>query len=144
MGLSKMGIIAAPTKEPRAVIKQSSDLGAIFVPALVVILRCQQLLGAVSLSFYTQACWFSWQAVLASGIVTNHICVASKFLRTHSVVLGKAAWQTRSAQRFRRKVEFEFLTLMLSSTGNSICLLVFWPGWWLLGLGLLAARLCVG
>ncbi|KAI2640911.1 hypothetical protein GGS26DRAFT_185035 [Hypomontagnella submonticulosa] len=144
MGLSKMGIIAAPTKEPRAVVKQSSDWVAIFVPALAVILQCQQVLGAVSLSLYTRACWFSWQAFLASRTVARQVYIATVFLLTHSAFLGAALWQTKSAQRFQRKLEFEFFTLMLSSTGNSLCLLIFWPGWWVLGLGLLAVRLCVG
>ncbi|KAG8160743.1 hypothetical protein KVR01_009007 [Diaporthe batatas] len=51
-------------------------------------------------------------------------------------VLGDIAWSTWNSsqgRRLRKKLEFEFFVLILGC-GNSLCLAVFWPGWFIIGL----------
>lgn len=64
------------------------------------------------------------------------------FLATRNVALWSAAtlgrlawsaWNSNASRRLRKKLEFEFFVLILGC-GNGFCLLVFWPGWILIGL----------
>lgn len=50
--------------------------------------------------------------------------------------LAWAAWDSRPGRRLRRKLEFELFVLILGC-GNGFCLVVFWPGWVLVGLAYL-------
>lgn len=47
--------------------------------------------------------------------------------------LAWSAWNSKPGRRLRKKLEFEFFVLILGC-GNGVCLLVFWPGWILIGL----------
>lgn len=44
-----------------------------------------------------------------------------------------SAWNSSQGRRLRKKLEFEFFVLILGC-GNSLCLAVFWPGWFIIGL----------
>lgn len=50
--------------------------------------------------------------------------------------LAWAAWDSRPGRRLRKKLEFELFVLILGC-GNGFCLVVFWPGWVLIGLAYL-------
>ncbi|KAI1099647.1 hypothetical protein F4804DRAFT_75033 [Jackrogersella minutella] len=144
MGLVKIGLIAASTKEPRAPIQQSFDVATtLFAPTLVLIVQCQHLLGAATVSLLIQAHWLSWQIFCVSRIIVSQVYVASRYFRYHTVVMLRSIWKTGTVRLLRKKVVFEFVTLLLGG-GNCLCLVLFWPGWWVLGLVGLAARLCVG
>ncbi|KAI4868028.1 hypothetical protein F4820DRAFT_445609 [Hypoxylon rubiginosum] len=140
MGLAKVAIIAAPTKEPRAAIHPSSGIAAILAPALVAVLQFQQLFGATSLFLGIQASWLAWQFLLASRILACQLRSAFRL----SVGVGKTIWKTRTVRRLRKKIAFEFVTLLLGSSGNSLFLVLFWPGWWVLGFIIMVTRFCVG
>ncbi|KAI0844362.1 hypothetical protein F5Y00DRAFT_200357 [Daldinia vernicosa] len=144
MELSKVAIIAAPTKEPRAVTNPSSSVVAIFVPTLVVILRCQRVLAAASLSLHIKVSWLARHLSQVLRIFASQIYSASKLFRYHTAILGRTIWKTKPIQRLRKKIVFEFFTLMLGSCGNLLCLLLFWPGWWLLGIAWLVVRWLTG
>jgi hypothetical protein len=64
------------------------------------------------------------QSWYASGIVAKQLFLASK----QSLRL---AW--RATATLRKKLFFEFMVFMLGAGGNSIILLVFWPGWLVVG-----------
>ncbi|CAN8102025.1 unnamed protein product [Discula destructiva] len=55
--------------------------------------------------------------------------------------IARGAWNSKQSRRLRKKLEFEFFVLILG-TGNGIILLVFWPGWILIGLVYLIYLLC--
>lgn len=67
--------------------------------------------------------------------------LVAKDLTTRSAsVLGEiawSAWNSSQVKRLRKKLEFEFFVLILGC-GNSLCLAVFWPGWFIIGLLYLA------
>ncbi|KAI2773983.1 hypothetical protein F4815DRAFT_400600 [Daldinia loculata] len=144
MELSKVAIIAAPTKEPRAVTNPSSSIITIFVPTLVVILRCQRVLAAASLSLHIKVSCFAWQLSQVLRIFASQVYSTSKLFRYYTAILGRTIWKTKSVQRLRKKIVFELFTLMLGSSGNSLCLLLFWPGWWFLGITWLIIRWLTG
>ncbi|KAI1373309.1 hypothetical protein F4677DRAFT_448640 [Hypoxylon crocopeplum] len=143
MGFSKVAIIAAPTRDPRGAIQQSSGVPIVLAPALVAIFQCQQLLGKVSLFLCLRAQWLALQILCAGQLVANQVYVSSGSFWYHAVALARAVWRTRTIRHLRKKIEFEFFALMLGSSGNGLCLVLFWPGWWVLGLIWLAAWLRV-
>ncbi|KAF3767239.1 hypothetical protein M406DRAFT_20117, partial [Cryphonectria parasitica EP155] len=68
-------------------------------------------------------------AALQTFLVTRTIAMASV------TALYKAAgsvWESKAARRLRKKLEFEFFVLILGC-GNGFCLMIFWPGWMLVG-----------
>ncbi|KAI0837883.1 hypothetical protein F5Y06DRAFT_66670 [Hypoxylon sp. FL0890] len=144
MGLSRVTIIAAPTKEPREVIQPGSSIYTVFAPTLLTIIQCQQLFGAASLSLRSQVHWLTWQCLRLSRIIASQVYFGSSFFRGHVVILVRKMWETRIIRRLRKKIVVEFFALMLGSGGNCVCLVLFWPGWWLLGLVGLAARFWIG
>lgn len=121
MGLSKMAIIAASTRKPRTAMPQISNVATVLAPTLVAIIQGRKLFGAVSRLLGIRARWLVWH-ILYVGLM------ASKSL----AVVGKVIWETRSVRRLRKKLVFEFFTLILGF-GNPLCLMLFWPGWWVLG-----------
>ncbi|KAL7629789.1 hypothetical protein AAE478_001312 [Parahypoxylon ruwenzoriense] len=143
MGLSKVDIIAAPTRDPRAAAQQSSSVTTLFAPTLVAALRCHQVLVTASLFLYIRTHWIMCRMILASQIFAGQAYVALTFFRFQATVLGKIIWNTKTIARLRKKIMFEFFTLILGSGGNTLFLVLFWPGWWVLGLIAFIAQLCV-
>ncbi|KAI1634056.1 hypothetical protein F4809DRAFT_544649 [Biscogniauxia mediterranea] len=138
MGLPKITIMAAPSKKSAAATQQSSDIITVLGPAVELVLRGQQFLGATSILFLFKIPYDVLRHLLASQIVASQLILTSiRFLSTISTALkriGSAAWNAKRTRRFRKKLEFEFFTLILSSGGNCLCLMMFWPGWWILGI----------
>lgn len=50
--------------------------------------------------------------------------------------LAWSAWDSKPGRRLRKKLEFELFVLILGC-GNGFCLVLFWPGWFLIGLAYL-------
>ncbi|KAI1462998.1 uncharacterized protein F4812DRAFT_288690 [Daldinia caldariorum] len=130
MGLSRVAIIVAPTQ----VVNSSSSVIAMLAFTLIVIFRCLRVLHAVSLSLHNRTSWFAWQLSCVCRILGGQAYPALKLLQHHAAILVTALWKAKSVRHLRKKVVFEFFTLMLGSCGNSLCLLLFWPGWWFLAL----------
>lgn len=144
MRLSKVAIIAAPTKEPRAVSQQSLSVATVFAPTFVTILQCQQLLDAILFSLHGRAHWIIWRMLDVCYIIASQAYIASSYCQHYGIAVAKALWRTRIVQALGKKIAFEFFTLFLGSGGNALCLLLFWPGWWVIGLIGWAAHVCVG
>lgn len=75
--------------------------------------------------------------VLGGNIALLQTYLVAKELTTKSASgLGEiawSAWNSSQVKRLRKKLEFEFFVLILGC-GNSLCLAVFWPGWFIVGL----------
>lgn len=69
-------------------------------------------------------------AALQTYLITRDLTMrcAAAFAKVASV-----AWNSKPARRLQKKVEFEFFVLILGC-GNNFCLVVFWPGWILIGM----------
>lgn len=55
--------------------------------------------------------------------------------------LAWSAWDSKRSRQLRKKLEFEFFVLILGS-GNGFILMLFWPGWILIGLVYALYLLC--
>ncbi|KAI3395855.1 hypothetical protein diail_792 [Diaporthe ilicicola] len=79
--------------------------------------------------------------MFGGSMATLQTYLVAKDLTTRSAsVLSEtvwSAWNSSHVRRLRRKLEFEFFVLILGC-GNSLCLAVFWPGWFVIGLVYLA------
>lgn len=79
------------------------------------------------------------------NIAALQTLLAAKKLAAMSVTalsnLAWGAWNSKQSRRLRKKLEFEFFVLILGS-GNGFILMVFWPGWILVGLVYLVYLLC--
>ncbi|KAK8052382.1 hypothetical protein PG993_003767 [Apiospora rasikravindrae] len=132
MEFSKMGIIAASTKDPN----------------VSVALQFQRILSVVSISVLLRTYFLASHLLLVSRFVAWQALVASRFVliktAVTSRVASRAAWNCKSMRRFRKKFEYEFYTFILGAGGNSLFCMVFWPGWWILGFVTLAIWSCVG
>ncbi|KAI0867306.1 hypothetical protein GGS24DRAFT_322422 [Hypoxylon argillaceum] len=126
-------IIAAQTKHPATATRRESRGLAAPMSALRLTGHCRQLLSRVILSLLLQV------SILASGLL--HLSQSASIqtfhatIRTahHSIRVSKQAtwalWDGPHGRRLRKKIEFEFFTLILGSGGNNLCLVIFWPGW---------------
>jgi hypothetical protein len=133
--MDKVSILTASRREPAVSINRHkhSDLIARLTPTtLDVALDFQRIVG--SISFY-----LCLQAYFAAGIVASQLFQAVHFLVLHGLFAGlntswraaSRAWESKSIRRLRNKVFFEFAVFILGC-GNSVFLVVFWPGWILL------------
>lgn len=79
--------------------------------------------------------------VFGCSVAALQTYLVAKDLTTRSAsVLGEiswSVWNSSQGRRLRKKLEFEFFVLILGC-GNSLCLAVFWPGWFIIGLLYLA------
>ncbi|KAK7955789.1 uncharacterized protein PG986_005011 [Apiospora aurea] len=149
MEFSKMDIIAASAKDPNVSVRaQRSEVISHLGPAVQVALQFQRILSVVSLSVLLRTYILASHLLLVSKFVAWQALIASRFVLFQTVVTswvaGRAAWNCRSMRRLRKKFEYEFYTFILGSGGNGLFCMMFWPGWWILGLVTLAIWSCVG
>lgn len=96
----------------------------------------QQLLSkALSpISHYGSRCALGSFGLMLSLLVRTIQVIGS--LLYYSIHLSRQAvwalWDGKHGRRLRKKIEFEVFTLILGG-GNNLCLVLFWPGWCILG-----------
>lgn len=73
-------------------------------------------------------------AALQTYLIAKNLTTRSALALTE---IAWSAWNSSHVRRLRKKLEFEFFVLILGC-GNSLCLAVFWPGWFIIGLLYLA------
>ncbi|KAI1819805.1 hypothetical protein F4861DRAFT_543570 [Xylaria intraflava] len=80
--------------------------------------------------------WVVSHLILFISIQTHQAAIGAFY---HSIRLSKQAtwafWNSKHMRRLKKKIEFEFFTLILGGGGNNLCLVIFWPGWGVLALG---------
>ncbi|KAI0508713.1 hypothetical protein F5B22DRAFT_389013 [Xylaria bambusicola] len=142
-------IVAVPTKIPIDISPYGSRIFTTLMSALGLASYFQQIFGRVLWSLSLQV------ALLASGVlgfslfVSMQTCQATGLVVYHAIKLFEQAirrlWDSAQIRRLRKKIEFEFFTLILGAGGNNLCLIVFWPGWAIIGLAIFAfSALTVG
>jgi len=136
-----MAIIAAPTVEPLAIARHKSDLVPIRGPGLEFVLRCHSAVNAWSLLLAQWLIFASCRGVsmtmsVAKISITQSATLVGLILHNTAILARYAAWRiwnTKRVKRWRRKIVFEFMVVVLGP-GNLFIVLVMWPGWILLGI----------
>lgn len=135
-----MSLISARTDDRPAMLSRQSDGVSALGPLVKYTIRCEQLLSSLSLFI-----------ALRSYFIASHFLSLIKFIAAQAVIASKpllfstanlvrtaiwAAWDSPRIKHLRKKVEMEFFTFILGG-GNSIFLMMFWPGWWIMGIVIL-------
>lgn len=139
-----MAILAASTVEPNMALSKRTNTAALIGPTGKFALHLHQAFASVSL-FVLIRMGLAANLVLLSFLCTTRFVafrssLAMRFLALKAVaVVGWgcwAAWKSRTFTRFRKKVELELYALVVGPGGNTLFLLLFWPGWIILAVAL--------
>lgn len=147
LSMPTMAIMAAPTKEPIRLRFNSHPINAA-ASAVRFGLRCQRVLGRTLWPFFVQACYLASILLHAAKLTITRLSVVTFHILCGLTQLGKSmawmAWDSKSIRRLRKKLEFEFFTLILGGGGNNLCLVIFWPGWFVLAfVGFVVSTWCM-
>lgn len=123
--MDKVSILTASRVEPSVLPLSHAAILANLSPAVRSAIRLQSLLLAVSLQVLFRGYIAAATTLWASRFVAGHAAWASGSLI-------KNAWKSKQVVAVRDKVFFEFATFVLGS-GNGLFVMLFWPGWWVLG-----------
>ncbi|KAI0529937.1 hypothetical protein GGR58DRAFT_518855 [Xylaria digitata] len=142
-------IIAAPTNDPATISRAGARVFAIPVSTLRLAGYCQQLLSSALLSLLIQVSL--WASILL-GLGQSTFMKIFRATKTTAYRSGRlsrkaawALWDSARMRQLRKKIEFEFFTLILGAGGSNLCLVIFWPGWGILGLAaFILSAWCVG
>lgn len=106
------------------------------------------MLSSVSLFLFLRSYFIASHLLFVSRVVALQSAIASKFVLFHTTLLTRRAtwalWNSEPVKRLRKKLEFEFFTFVLGGGGNNLFLMMFWPGWWVLGFTTLMVWNCAG
>ncbi|KAJ4318848.1 hypothetical protein N0V84_006662 [Fusarium piperis] len=137
--MDKATLLTASKVELSVSAHPGSDIISLLGPALEIALRFQSLISSLSI-FLCLRTWLLTSTTLtgvvyASRIVALKACIATKSSASHGFNMSSKAvvsvWNSKSVQRLRKKLWYEFAVFVLGS-GNMVFLMLFWPGWWLL------------
>jgi hypothetical protein len=140
-----MAVFALSKPNPSALLSSSTsntNILALLAPALTHSLYFaaifQQLLSTTTLFLFLRTYVLSL-LILRQTFYALHLL----FIKSYHYVsdqLGpvvrageRQGW--KATKRFRNKLFFEFMVFVLGPGGNSVLLLVFWPGWIVVGCG---------
>ncbi|KAI0482039.1 hypothetical protein GGR56DRAFT_669960 [Xylariaceae sp. FL0804] len=142
MSRSRLSLQAAPSITLHAAA-HGAEAGAValLAPVPPSAIRCQQLLDAFSTALYLRCYLIALQAPAWCFLATKSALFMSSLTCRWA---GLTLWNTTSVRRLRKKLEYEFFTWILGSGGNNVCLVVFWPGWWLMVSIVLMTWICTG
>ena len=137
---TNMALLAASRTTPTVSLSQRSEVISTIYPLVNSAAQFQHLIGSAVFHLFvrtyfaativaTASLWASksiaWRVFLASRIiVARALFLASRLIWT--------AWDCKRSRRFRKRLEFELFILLLGPGGNSLLLMLFWPGWLML------------
>ncbi|KAI2641265.1 hypothetical protein GGS21DRAFT_487612 [Xylaria nigripes] len=102
----------------------------------------QQLLSAALLYLFRQVSRLLSIILHLAPFTSIQAYQAAKSVLHRSVQLSRwatwALWNSKHTKRLKKKIEFEFFTLILGGGGNNLFLVIFWPGWGILALSAFA------
>ncbi|KAI6262362.1 hypothetical protein MCOR07_007551 [Pyricularia oryzae] len=139
-------ILAASASEPNlwATAQRATSVVATtaYMPTRQLVQRLQRTLA--SLHLFILWCQLSSTigsrllSLLAQPAAVNKPTILASATRTRPSIgvrrLSEAgAWGSKTALSWRRRATMELAWAILSPAGNAVCLLLFWPGWWVLG-----------
>lgn len=135
-----MSILAASTSKPGVALHQGPNVISSLGPLVNFALQCQKILSSATFLL-------TIRTFLAIRLIGEALLFASYIAAIRTALISKAAafksavaarqivwslWNSKQSRRMRKKIEFEFFVLFLGPA-NVLCLMLFWPGWLVLG-----------
>ncbi|KAI1109864.1 hypothetical protein F5Y14DRAFT_455609 [Nemania sp. NC0429] len=131
------GTIINAQMNPAAVSRRRARVLMTLVPALRFASHCERLVASALWVLLLQASVSTLVFLRLSQCASMRILQITGSIAYHATRFGKrgvwALWNSKQAKRLRKKIEFEFFTLILGC-GNNLFLIILWPGWGVLGL----------
>ncbi|KAK3290548.1 uncharacterized protein B0H64DRAFT_60505 [Chaetomium fimeti] len=135
-----MALLAASRTAPTVSLSQRSDVISTIYPLVNSAVQFQHLIGSAALHLFvrtyfaativaTASLWASKSIAWRTFLALRILAVRTLFLTAR---LAWTAWDSKRSRRFRKRLEFEFFVLLLGPGGNSLLLMLFWPGWLML------------
>ncbi|KAL2200199.1 hypothetical protein P885DRAFT_27929 [Corynascus similis CBS 632.67] len=140
-----MALLAAKPS-PTVSLTQRSDVISTLYPLINSAVQFQQLIGSAAFHLAVRAYFAATIAATISLWASRRIAwrtfLASRIIIARTLLLARdlawSAWDCKRARRFRRRLELEMFFWFLGPGGNTLLLMLFWPGW------LMLAVLCWG
>lgn len=134
--MDKVTLLTASRVEPKVFGHALAPLVAHLSPIFQSAVQLQTILGVISLQLLLNAC-LAASVSLAATLSVGRVCAVQAWLaaRNGAWVSGKVlrwTWTSRAVVKFREQTFRNLATFILGS-GNGLILMVFWPGWWVLG-----------
>jgi hypothetical protein len=135
-----MALLAASRTSPSVSLSQRSDVISTLYPLVNSAVQFQQLIGSAAFHLlvrtYFAATIVATVSLWASKSIAWRVFLASRILAARTLLLTKhlawTAWDSKQSRRFRKRLEFELFILLLGPGGNTLFLMLFWPGWLML------------
>jgi hypothetical protein len=135
-----MALLAATRTSPSVSLSQRSDVISTLYPLVNSAVQFQQLIGSAAFHLlvrtYFAATIVATVSLWASKSIAWRVLIASRILVARTLLLTKhlawTAWNSKQSRRFRKRLEFELFILLLGPGGNTLFLMLFWPGWLML------------
>jgi hypothetical protein len=136
-GSINMALLAASRTAPSVSLSQRSDVISVLYPLVNSALQFQLLLGSAAFHLlvrtYFAAAMVATLSLWASKSIAWRTFLASRVVAARSLFLAKrlawTAWDCKRSRRFRKRLQFELFVLLLGPGGNTLLLMIFWPGW---------------
>jgi hypothetical protein len=146
-----------PSPNPSTLLaasKQNQNVLSLLAPALThsyyLATLFQRILSTTTIFLFFRAYILATillrQSFYASQILFMQSYYASAVLAKQLFWTSKVALQIswKASEKLRNKLIFEFMVFVLGSGGNSLLLIVFWPGWIVVGGGIYGIYRIVG
>jgi hypothetical protein len=135
-----MALLAATRPSPSVSLSHRSDVISTLYPLVNSAVQFQQLIGSAAFHLlvrtYFAATIVATVSLWASKSIAWRVLIASRILVARTLLLTKhlawTAWNSKQSRRFRKRLEFELFILLLGPGGNTLFLMLFWPGWLML------------
>jgi hypothetical protein len=135
-----MALLAASRSAPTVSLSRRSDVISTIYPLVNSAVQFQQLIGSAAFHLlvrtYFAATVVATVSLWASKSIAWRTFLASRILVARALFLAKrlawTAWDGKRSRRFRKRLEFELFILLLGPGGNTVMLMLFWPGWLML------------
>lgn len=136
-----MALLAASRTSPTVSLTQRSDVISALYPIVNSALQVQQIVGSVAFHLFVRtyfaATIIATASVWASKSIAWRTFLASRILAVTALSMSKrlawALWDCQKSRQLRKRLEFELFVLLLGPGGNALFLMLFWPGWLMLG-----------
>lgn len=142
LGMDKVDILTASRVEPSVPLSQHHHATIIsrLGPTLAYAVHFQNIVGNLSV-------FLCWRAYLLASFSLARAFAATRFFAFYALVATKlgafhgasasiravaALWNMKTTRTIRDKLFYEFALFILGA-GNSVFLLLLWPGWIVLG-----------